>query len=486
MINDFLKAFNIIDKNGSFILLITIGTILGFILPTSFQPNYVLSLDYYMVNILILFIIILFNSVVLIIIINKTRNTLFNSSLINTSGLLKKLFFKILLINIIFSILISITGLTFFIGIYFIPLFIDLSNNFNIMLPFVWFLAFPCFIIFIFTINSMIIKQNSITSALKETSFLLQRISLKTVMIIVIPIGLNLIFMFTIPLLTFLTSYPAFIYSVILATCAYIDITDNKEIISKKIIIPKIVHKKREHTKIEPIKIAQSAIPRPVSITPPDEIKLCQYNIKNVNKSFKALSVGVDDVLQSETERIDDINRKLKEEASPLGANAVMNVKYRREIRFGLGKVIEGSGQPIYIENTENIIKTAPKGTIINIILGICWITVGLFNDYNTFRFALYYLLGLSGIYTIFTVVSMWRGYANKTYYLGLFTLTAIYGIKLFYNVPITVFQISDSWFNFSFRLSIAFYILLVSVILFKYKYRKNDLNMPWKDKWGF
>ncbi|MDD3985383.1 MAG: hypothetical protein PHY59_05770 [Methanobacterium sp.] len=103
----------------------------------------------------------------------------------------------------------------------------------------------------------------------------MQRISLKKLIIIVIPVGLNLIFMFTIPLLTFLTSYPAFIYTVILATCAYIDITDNKEIMSKKIEIPKIVSKKSGYTKI-----AQSTISKPSSITPPNEIKLCQYNIK--------------------------------------------------------------------------------------------------------------------------------------------------------------------------------------------------------------
>ena len=90
----------------------------------------------------------------------------------------------------------------------------------------------------------------------------------------------------------------------------------------------------------------------------------------------------------------------------------------------------------------------------------------------------------------MFMGVSMWRGYTNKTYYLGLFSLTVIYGIKLFYNVPITVFQISDIWFNFWFNLpfylSAGFYIFLFIVILFNYKYRRNDLNMPWKDKWGF
>lgn len=269
IINDFIKAFSIIDKNGSFILLTIMGIILGFIFTTSFPPSYTSTLDYYIVSILFLFTIILFNSLVLIIIINKTRNTLFNSYLINVSGLLKKLFFKILFINLIFSILISITGLTSFIGIYLIPIFIDLSNNFNIMLPFVLFLTLPCFIIFIFTANSIIIKQNSIISALKETFFLLQRISLKRLVVIIIPVGLNLIFMFTFPFLVLLTSYPAFIYTVLIASCVYLDITDNKELMSKKIEIPKIVPKKSGY-----IKIAQGIISEPASITPPYEIKL--------------------------------------------------------------------------------------------------------------------------------------------------------------------------------------------------------------------
>lgn len=113
-----------------------------------------------------------------------------------------------------------------------------------------------------------------------------------------------------------------------------------------------------------------------------------------------------------------DINGKLKEETSALGANAVMNIEYRREIRFGLCKVIAASGQPIYIENTENIIKTAPKETNSNIYLGIFCILIGIKNCIPHFDF-FSYIFSLFGTYFLFTGVSMWRRYTNKTLYWG-------------------------------------------------------------------
>jgi len=72
-------------------------------------------------------------------------------------------------------------------------------------------------------------------------------------------------------------------------------------------------------------KTSKGAIP----FTPPEDVKLYHYNIKKPFKSFKKIYARSDNSLESDA-AINDINEKLKEKASDLGANAIINVGYEK------------------------------------------------------------------------------------------------------------------------------------------------------------
>jgi len=212
----------------------------------------------------------------------------------------------------------------------------------------------------------------------------------------------------------------------------------------------------------------------PIPFTPPEEVKLYPYNIKNLFKSFRKITVRSDKSLES-TAAKDDVNEKLREKASNVGANAVIRVRYEQGI-FTLFRGIRGVGQAVYIKDLENVEKTHPPGSGLLLFLGVVWLILGLmgYNDYHQFYIPIGLIMIIYGFFTL-------RGYTNKTFFLALLSIIIIYGLQLLLYILKNGIQLS----NFEFYFGTGFFVLLLISFVYSYRLRKNDPNLSWRDEWG-
>ncbi len=212
-----------------------------------------------------------------------------------------------------------------------------------------------------------------------------------------------------------------------------------------------------------------------IPFTSPEEIKLYHYNIKNPFKTFRRITVRSDKALGSETEAMDDVNEKLKERASNLGANAVIGVRYEKGI-FTLFRGIRGIGQAVYIKDMENVEKKYPSGTV-PILLGAMWVILGLlgYHDYQQF----YIPFGLA---MIILGISTRQRYMNKIFFLafsGIIILGGLIWAKY-------VLKNGIQMFNPDFYFSTGLFALIVIIFIYSFKNRKDDPNISWRNNWGF
>lgn len=213
-----------------------------------------------------------------------------------------------------------------------------------------------------------------------------------------------------------------------------------------------------------------------IPFTPPEEVKLYRYNIKKPFKSFKRISVRSNEHMYSKTAAIDDVNGKLKEKASSLGANAVIRVVYNQSI-FSSFRGMKGTGQAVYIEDLENIEKTFPTGSGLSIFLGISWLFLGLlgYNDYHQFYISFGLILILEGVF-------IRLDYINKTYFLVFLSIIFLNGLMWGrYN-----FGNGIQLYNPVFYFNTGIFAVIIIAFVYLYKNRKNDPNRLWKDQWGF
>ncbi len=218
------------------------------------------------------------------------------------------------------------------------------------------------------------------------------------------------------------------------------------------------------------IKTFKEAIP----FTPPEEVKLYPYNIKNSFKTFKSIKVRSDDALKSKNEIIDDVNYKLKVKAFNLGANAVIGVRYEQGI-LTLFRGIKGVGRAVYIKDIANVEKKYPSGTV-PLLLGAMWVILGLVAEHDYQQF--YIPIGLSMI--IFGI-SYRQRYMNKTFFLAFSGIIIVNGLIW----GKYVFKNGIQLFNLDFYFSTGIFAILLTVFVYSYKNRKNDPNLLWKDEWG-
>jgi hypothetical protein len=213
----------------------------------------------------------------------------------------------------------------------------------------------------------------------------------------------------------------------------------------------------------------------PIPLTPPKEVKIYPYNIKNSFKSFGRISVRSDKSLESKTAAMDEIGNKLEEKASNLGANAVIMVRYQQGI-FTLFRGIRGVGRAVYIEDLENVEKANPPSGYL-LVFGVLWVLLGLLglNDYYQFYIPFGLFMIISGIFTR-------RGYINKTFFLALAGVITLLGLQLVRYILKNNIQL----YNLEFYLGTAFFAILLIVFIYSYKRRKDDSNLEWRDNWGF
>ncbi|MGB9936360.1 MAG: hypothetical protein ACPK7O_01435 [Methanobacterium sp.] len=212
-----------------------------------------------------------------------------------------------------------------------------------------------------------------------------------------------------------------------------------------------------------------------VPFTPPQEIVLYRYNIKNSFKSFGKISISPNEALLSKSEAINDINEKLKQKASNLGANVVIEVKYNQKIST-LFRKLEGSGTAAYIKNIENMERAPPSGNSFSIFAGIIWIFLGVlgYNDFHQF----YIPLGLSMI--IWGVFTRY-GYINNIFFVASLSIIILYTLQLQSYVLKNGIQL----FNFEFYLVMGLFLVLLFSFIHIFRNRENDPNLLWKNEWS-
>ena len=218
------------------------------------------------------------------------------------------------------------------------------------------------------------------------------------------------------------------------------------------------------------IRTFKEAIP----FTPPEEVKLYPYNIKNSFKTVGSIKVRSDDALKSKDETIDDVDYKLKVKASNLGANAVIGVRYEQGI-FTLFRGIRGVGRAVYIKDIANVERKYPSGTIY-LVLGVWWVITGLIGSHDYQQF--YIPFGLAMI--IFGISTRQR-YINKTFFLAFSGIIIVNGLIWGKYLLKNGIQI----FNPDFYFSTSLFALIVIIFIYSFKKRKNDPNLSWKDEWG-
>jgi hypothetical protein len=206
--------------------------------------------------------------------------------------------------------------------------------------------------------------------------------------------------------------------------------------------------------------------------TPPEGVKLYHYNIKKPFKSFRKIYVRSDKSL-GPNEAIEDVNKKLKEKASNLGANTVINVGYEQGI-LTLFRGIMGIGQAVYVEDLENVEKTHLPDTSIY-IGGLLWLYFGLQGYYHHFSLPVGLLMILHGIFTR-------GGYINKTYFMIFFGILIFNGLILGGYVLKNGIQL----YNLEFYWGIGFFAVILIAFVYSYKNRKNNLKLIWRDQWSF
>jgi len=207
--------------------------------------------------------------------------------------------------------------------------------------------------------------------------------------------------------------------------------------------------------------------------TPVQEVKIFNYNLKK-DHAFKRVTATADPNL-SEEEAINEINDKLKEMASDLGGNAVIKVRYNKRI-FNLFGPMKGNGSVVYIKDLDNVERIYPSHWPA-FLLGGLWLFVGLMRLLdNNITYYLYFWLCTILIFNGFFI---WRGYKNKTYFLGLVSLIGLWGafvIQHFLNNGIDVY----SYFG------IGFFTVMMIALFYEYYQKDNNPDMPWKDEWKF
>lgn len=205
-------------------------------------------------------------------------------------------------------------------------------------------------------------------------------------------------------------------------------------------------------------KASKEAIP----FTPPEDVKLYHYNIKKPFKSFRKIYARSYNSWESDA-AINDINEKLKEKASNLGANAIINVSYEKGI-LTLFRGIRGIGQAVYIKDLENIEKTYPAGNTFLLIYGFFWLIWGLLDFYNYYKLFLV-LIGLSMI--IYCVFAR-HDYITKTFLLAFLSIIVIGGLMWGNYILKNGIQLS----SFGFYLGTGVFTALL--ISFVYSYLKK------------
>ncbi len=201
-----------------------------------------------------------------------------------------------------------------------------------------------------------------------------------------------------------------------------------------------------------------------ISFTPPEKVKLYHYNIKKPFKSFKKIYVSSDNSLES-TAAINDINEKLKEKASDLGANAIINVGYEQGI-LTLFRGIRGIGQAVYIKDLENIEKTYPAGNTFFMIYGFFWLIWGLL-DFDNYYKLFFVPVGLSMvIYCVFAR----RDYITKTFLLAFLSIIVIGGLIWGKYILKNGIQLS----SFGFYLGTGVFTVLVGTFLYSYLEKRS------------
>lgn len=205
-----------------------------------------------------------------------------------------------------------------------------------------------------------------------------------------------------------------------------------------------------------------------------DDIKVYPYNIKNSYTRIKRIKARVDSNY-SESSAEEEIERILKENASNLGANALIDVTYKNGLNTFFNGV-KGSGIAVIIENTDELAQ--PK---LQSQLGLCvlFLSVGLLNYLTSNLLGSFWLI--MGIFFLFSEIFARKGYRNKTYFLGLYALIISF-VLLIVNVLFET-GLNNYYFDIFF---VAIMIIVLSGFTYEYRKRKNNPKIPWKDEWGF
>lgn len=208
--------------------------------------------------------------------------------------------------------------------------------------------------------------------------------------------------------------------------------------------------------------------------TPFPEVKIFNFEVKK-NYTFKRISATANPNL-SEDDAINEINDKLKEKTSELGGNAVIKVRYKKGI-FNLFRGMKGTGSAVYIKDLNNVERIYPS-SLPAFLLGAGWISLGLLNlwdeDVN------YYPFFLLGMFLIFNGFFVRKGYKNKTYFLGLVIFIGLYSARLMH------YFLNNDFNLYSYIIMGFFTVLLLVALFYDYYNKDKNLDMPWKDEWGF
>jgi hypothetical protein len=209
--------------------------------------------------------------------------------------------------------------------------------------------------------------------------------------------------------------------------------------------------------------------------TSSEDIKIYPYNIKNSYTRIKKVTAHIDSN-HSKSSNMDDVKDILKENASNLGANALVDVTYKSGFNT-LFNGVKGSGIAVIIKNTHEL--TMPKLQS-QLGIGALFFIVGSLSYGASDSFMANYFI-MWGIFFLFSEIFVRKGYRNKTYFLGLFTV--IVGPLAFLALITSENRLNN---DYSYIFFAAAVITLLFVFIYDYRKRKNNPKIPWKDEWGF
>lgn len=212
---------------------------------------------------------------------------------------------------------------------------------------------------------------------------------------------------------------------------------------------------------------ANDALPK----TRPEDIELYPFNIKNSYALLGRISVHSDDILDSESAKMDDVNAKLREEAANLGANSIIEVNYGNGI-LNRDEMIKGQGNAVLIKDMGNVEKAKDSGLIL-FIQGFFWILMAI-------NWELLIIIPLGIFLIIYGLFLRW-GYKNKTYFLAFLGIAIIAAAIWVDNI------IKYGFLNYAlFFINTGIFSSITIILAYEYLKRKNNTNLPWKDQWGF